>query len=49
MKAVFDTVDKIAIRWAIVEQDNMMAYPALESIKVSYDNIQEKYIKFLEK
>ena len=49
MKAVFDTVDKMAIRWAIVEQDKMMAYPALESIKVSYDNIQEKYIKFLEK
>ena len=49
MKAVFDTVDKMAIRWAIVEQDKMRAYPALESIKISYDNIQEKYIKFLEK
>ena len=47
IKAVFDMVDKMAIRWAIVEQDTMQAYSELESIKVSYDNIQERYIKFL--
>lgn len=49
IKAVIDTADKLAVRWGIVEQDSMRAYPALESIKISYDNIQEKYIKFLEK
>ncbi len=49
VKAVIDTADKLAVRWCIVEQDQMRNYPALESIKISYDNIQEKYIKFLEK
>jgi sugar phosphate isomerase/epimerase len=49
IKAVFDTANKLAVRWCIVEQDCMRDYPTFESIKRSYDNIQEKYIRFLEK
>jgi sugar phosphate isomerase/epimerase len=39
VKAVFEEADKLGVKWAIVEQDSMKAYPVFESIKVSYNNI----------
>lgn len=39
VKTVFEEAEKLGVKWAIVEQDVMKAYPAFESIKLSYDNI----------
>jgi len=41
VKAVIETALSIGIEWGVVEQDVMKAYPAFESMKVSFDNIKK--------
>ena len=40
MKAALDTAKKYGVTWGVVEQDNCINYPPLESIKVSFDYIK---------
>jgi len=40
MKAAIDTAKKYGVKWGVVEQDNCINYPPLESVKVSFDYIK---------
>lgn len=40
MKAAIDTAKKYGVEWGVVEQDNCINYPPLESVKVSFDYIK---------
>ena len=40
MKAVIASAEKYGVEWGIVEQDNCVNYPALESVKISFDYIK---------